>query len=109
MWFVFVAFGIYFLIKLYHRGQEVAVTGDRLIIRLAAFKEDLIPWSNIGDAAVVDIAETKPQIVTIFLIDKNKNVKIGGVSNVFSTRSEAERFVRQVNDRVRAAGEITAD
>lgn len=100
MWFVFVAFGIFFLIKLYRRGQEVAITGDGLIIRLAGFKDDLIPWSNISEATVADIPETKPQIATIFLIDKNKTVKIGGVSNVFPTRSDAERFVRQINERV---------
>lgn len=102
-WFFFVGFGFWFLVKRYRRGFEVAVSGDGLIVRLPGFNDELIAWDKVGGASVMDIPDGKRQIAAVFLRDKQKNVRIGGVANVFPTRDDVCRFVRQVNARIPGA------
>ena len=110
-WFFFVGFGVWFLVKRFRRGYEVAVTSDGLIVRLPGFDDKLIPWDNIGGASFKQIQEGKHQIADVFFKDKQKNVSIGGVANVFPTRADVERFVEQVKDRIKApeSGKATTD
>lgn len=100
LWFVFVGFGAWYLIKLYRSGQKVAITGDGLIIRLPAIKDDLIPWSKISGAMVKDAPANKPQTVRLIIKDGRKHLDIGGVVRLFPTRADSERFVNQVIERV---------
>ena len=100
-WFVSVPFFVWFLVKGYRRGYEVAVTGDGLIIRLPGFADDLIPWANIVEASVKEKPEGKPQVASVVLKAGRRTLDIGGVGNVFPKRADAERFVDQVNQRVR--------
>ena len=100
-WFFFVGFGVWFLVKRYRRGFEVAVTTDGLIVRLPGFDDELIPWNNIGSASFVPIPEDKPQAALVFFKNKKKNVSIGGVANVFPTVTHVMRFVGQVRARIR--------
>lgn len=102
LWIVFVAAGIWFFVRRYRRGFEVAITGDGLILRLPGFSEDLIPWRDIGGASAKECPAEKPQIASVFIRSKNKTVAIGGVANVFPKRADVERFVAEVNDRVAA-------
>ncbi|MCP4246338.1 MAG: hypothetical protein GY778_04745 [bacterium] len=103
MWVVILVFGVWWLVRMYRRGFLVAVTADGLIVRIMGFDGQVIPWTNIGRAAVKDRPEGKPQMASIFLKDKNKHVTIGGPANVFPTRADVERFVGQVNERIGAA------
>ncbi len=100
-WFFFVGFGVWFLVKRYRRGFEVAVTSDGLIVRLPGFDDKLIPWDNIGNASFKQVQDGKHQIAEVFFKDKQKNVSIGGVANVFPTRAHVERFVEQVKARIK--------
>jgi predicted RNA-binding Zn-ribbon protein involved in translation (DUF1610 family) len=102
-WFFFVGFGVWFLVKRYRRGFEVAVTSDGLIVRLPGFDDELILWDNIGSASFKQIPEGKPQIAEVFFKDKQKNVSIGGIANIFPTPAHVERFVEQVKARIRTA------
>jgi len=104
LWVVFVVAGLWYLAGRYRRGLEVAVTGDGLIVRLPGFNDDVIPWSDIGRASIMELPEEKPQIASVFIKSKNKTVQIGGVANVFPKHKDVERFVAEVNDRVDAAG-----
>ena len=106
-WFFFVGFAIWFLVKRYRRGFEVAVTGDGLIVRLPGFNDELIPWDKIGGASVVKVPEGKRQIAAVLLRDKPKDMRIGGVADVFPTRSDVERFVGQVNARAGEAKRVS--
>ena len=74
-------------------------------MRLFGIDGELIPWSNIDGASVKNIPEGKPQTAAVFLKDKQKNVQIGGVSNVFPKREDVERFVDQVVNHIRFHGE----
>ncbi len=103
LWVVFVVAGVWFFVRRYRRGFEVAITGDGLIIRLPGFDDDLIPWTNIGSAAVKEVREGKAQVASVLLKDRNKTVEIGGVANVFPKRTDVERFVRLLTERVHAA------
>lgn len=108
-WVVIVVAGVWFLVKRYRRGFEVAVTSDGLIVRLPGFNDDLIPWTNVGGVSVKERPEGKPQIAAVFLKDKQKSIDIGGGANVFPTQADVNRFVDQVNERIGAAnGELTA-
>lgn len=106
-WFFFVGFGVWFLVTRYRRGFEVAVTSDGLIVRLPGFDEELNPWNKIGGASFKKIADGKPQIALVFFKDKQKNLSIGGVANVFPTPAHVERFVRQVKDRIKTVEDDT--
>ena len=99
VWLFFVGFAIWFLVKRYRRGFEVAVTGDGLIVRLPGFSDELVPWDKVARASVIEVAEGKSQIAGVFLRDRQKDVRIGGMANLFPTRADLERFVRQVNAR----------
>lgn len=100
-WVFFVGFGVWFLVQRYRKGFEVAVTGDGLIVRLPGFDDKLIPWDNIGNASVKQMPEEKPQVAEVFFKDKQKNVSIGGVANVFPTPVHVQRFVEQVKGRIK--------
>ena len=79
----------------------MAVTGDGLIVRLPGYADDLIPWANIVEASVKEKPENKPQEASVILKAGRKSLDIGGVGNVFPKRADVERFVEQVNQRVR--------
>lgn len=100
--FFVVAVAVWFQIRRYRRGYEVAVTGDGLILRLPHFEDDLIPWDNIGGAWIKTIPKNKPQIALVLLSDKQKEVQIGGQCNVFPKWEDVDRFVDQVSTRVRS-------
>ncbi len=102
-WFPFVTAGLWMVIKQHRRGYTVSVMCDGLIVRLPGYKPDLIPWPTIQEASVKDLPEGKPQIAFVVLKDKQRPMSIGGVCNVFPKRADVERFVEQVNSRVRAA------
>jgi hypothetical protein len=100
LWVVFVVAGIWFFARRYRRGFQVAITSDGLILRLPGFKEDLLPWRDIGGASVKERPAGKPQVASVVLTSTNKTVEIGGVANVFPKRAAVERFVQEVNERV---------
>ncbi|MHC4767940.1 MAG: hypothetical protein ACYTEI_04400 [Planctomycetota bacterium] len=100
LWIVFVAAGTWFLVRRYRRGFKVAITSDGLILRLPGFKDDLLPWRDIGGASIKNRPAGKPQIALVFVKSTNNTVEIGGFANVFPTRTAVERFVREVNERV---------
>ncbi len=100
LWFFFVGIAIWFLVKRYRRGFDVAVTSDGLLVRLPGFSEDLVPWNEISDASIEEKPENKPQVASVVLKAKQKKLDIGGVYNVFPTRERVESFVKQVNQRI---------
>lgn len=102
LWVAFVVAAAWHFARRYRRGFEVAITSDGLILRLPGFSDDLIPWRDVGRASIKKRSARKPQIALVFLNRKNKTVEIGGVANVFPRRTDVERFVAQVNDRVNA-------
>ena len=101
VWIVCVPIAVWFVVRSYRRGFEVAVTSDGLIVRLPGFSDDLIPWRDIGGASIKDRPAGKPQVASVILKGGRKNLDIGGVNNVFPKRADVERFVEQVNLRVR--------
>ncbi len=101
VWLVVIAIGIWFFVKRYRQGFEVAIVSNGLIVKLPGFGDDLIPWSDIEKADIKDLKEDKPQIARVSMKGKNKIVDIGGVANVFPTRDDVQRFVDEVNRRVR--------
>ena len=82
--------------------REVAVTTDGLIVRLPGFDDGLIPWHQISGAAVKDLPSVKRPVAQLAMKDR-PTTAIGGLAKVFPTRDDAERFVRQVTDRVHEA------
>jgi predicted RNA-binding Zn-ribbon protein involved in translation (DUF1610 family) len=106
LWVVFVAAAAWYLARRCRRGLKVAITSDGLILHLPGFSEDLIPWNDIGRASIKKRSARKPQIASVFLRSKNKTVEIGGVANVFPRRTDVERFVAEVNDRVNATSSV---
>jgi predicted RNA-binding Zn-ribbon protein involved in translation (DUF1610 family) len=104
-WIVCVPIALWFIVRSYRRGFEVAVTSDGLIVRLPGFSDDLISWRDIGGASIKDRPAGKRQVACIFLKSKNKSVEIGGVANVFPKRTDAEQFVRQVMERLDSTGD----
>ncbi len=100
LWVVFVAAAVWFFVRRYRRGFQVAITGDGLILRLPGFSDDLMPWRDIGGASIKERPAGKPQVASVFLKSTNKTMEIGGVANVFPKRAAVERFVGEVNERV---------
>jgi hypothetical protein len=94
---------VWFFVRRYRRGFEVAITSDGLIVRLPGFSDDLIPWRDIGGVSIKDRPADKPQVASVFLKSKSKSVEIGGVANVFPKRADVEHFVRQVMERLDSA------
>jgi hypothetical protein len=103
VWIVCVPIAVWFIVRSYRRGFEVAITSDGLIVRLPGFSDDLIPWRDIGGASIKDRPAGKPQVASVFLRSKNKTVEIGGVANVFPKRADVGHFVRQVMERLDSA------
>lgn len=103
VWIVCVPIALWFIVRSYRRGFEVAITSDGLIVRLPGFSDDLTPWRDIGGASIKDRPASKPQVASVFLRGENKTVDIGGVANVFPKRADVERFVRQVMERLDSA------
>ncbi len=101
-WIPFMIFAVVWLVRRYRRGFTVAVTRDGLIIRLPGFKDDLIPWNEIGGASIMERPQNKAQLASVFLAKRKRNVGVGGLHNVFPTRADVVRFVGQVNERVEA-------
>jgi predicted RNA-binding Zn-ribbon protein involved in translation (DUF1610 family) len=103
VWIICVPIAVWFFVRHYRRGFEVAITSDGLIVRLPGFSDALIPWRDIGGASIKDRPAGKPQVASVVLKSKNKTVDIGGVANVFPTRADVEQFVRHVTERLDAA------
>jgi predicted RNA-binding Zn-ribbon protein involved in translation (DUF1610 family) len=103
VWIICVPIAVWFFVRHYRRGFEVAITSDGLIVRLPGFSDELIPWRDIGGASIKDRPAGKPQVASVVLKSKNKTVDIGGVANVFPTRADVEQFVRHVTERLDAA------
>ena len=103
LWIVLVIAGVWFFASRYRRGLVVAITTDGLIVRLPGFKDDLIPWHDIDSASIKSRPAGKPQVARLFIKGTNKTVDLGGVANVFPTRTDVEQFVRQVSERLEAA------
>jgi hypothetical protein len=103
VWIICVPIAVWFFIRRYRRGFEVAITSDGLIVRLPGFTDELIPWRDIGGASIKDRPAGKPQVASVVLKSKNKTMDIGGVANVFPTRADVEQFVRHVTERLDAA------
>ena len=99
VWLIVIAIGIWFFVKRYRQGFEVAIVSDGLMVKLPGFSEDLIPWSDIEKADIKDLKEDKPQIARVALKSRNKAVEIGGVANVFPKPDDVRRFVDEVNRR----------
>lgn len=99
-WIFFIGFAIWFLVRRYRRGYEVAVTGDGLIIRLPGYDDGLIPWANVAEVSVKETNEGKSKVASVILKDRGKKLDIGGVCNVFPKREDVERFVEQVYSRI---------
>jgi len=99
VYLIVAAFGAFYLLRLYRRGQVAAVTSDGLFLRLVGHNAELIPWEKIGEAKVKDLPSNKAQIARVYLKDKQKFVEFGGVANVFPTRADVDRFVGQVKQR----------
>ena len=68
-----------------------------------------VKFRSISAAPAKQISEGKSQIAEVFFKDKQKNVSIGGVGNVFPTPAHVERFVEQVKARSRTAEGDDAD
>jgi len=92
-----VVFAVRRLRMLNRRGCYVAVTGDGLLIRMQSLEPEFIPWSNISRAS----AGSRSRIATIFIKDKKLVRHIGGV---FAKQQDADRFVKQIEARIRAIG-----
>jgi predicted RNA-binding Zn-ribbon protein involved in translation (DUF1610 family) len=103
LWIVLAAAGLWFFVRRYRRGFRVAVTTDGLVVDLPAIQQGLVPWENIADATVQDRPPDKPQVVTVTLRERRKTLNLGGIANVFPTPTDAERFTRQVQERMREA------
>ena len=82
-------------------NQIIAGIGSGLIVRLPAYADDLIPWDNVVGASIKEKPEAKPQVASVILKGGRKSMDIGGVNNVFPKRADVQRFVDQVNMRVR--------
>ena len=96
-WVVMVVAGVFFVVRLYRRGQFAAVTGDGLFIRMAGRNDELIAWHDIADACVKP--DRKCRIVALKLRGKAKTLELGSVFKLFPRDEDLERFIRQVNDR----------
>lgn len=105
VWITCVPIAVWFIVRSYRRGFEVAITSDGLIVRLPGFNDDLIHWREIGGASIKDRPASKPQIASVFLKSKDRPVDIGGVANVFPKRADADNFVRQIMERLDPAGD----
>ena len=105
-WLVMMALVIWMLIRHYRIGQEVAVTGDGLLLRMMGFNNDLVPWSRIDGAEIK--VHPKQQIALVTVKDRKRPVEIGSVQRFFPKKEDLERFVAQVNDHVRPADAETA-
>lgn len=92
------AIGVRRLRMLNRQGRFIAITGDGLLIRMEHLEPEFIPWSNISRAS----ATTTRRMATLFIKDQKLVRHVGGV---FKTREDTQRFVRQVQERVRAANE----
>lgn len=104
VWMVCVALGVRLLWTRYRRGFAVAITTDGLMMRLPGQPDNLIAWSEIESAAVIDQPKNKPQMATISRGSKGDVwLTLGGVLNVFPTRADAQRFAEHVRRRVAAA------
>ncbi len=106
-WIVCAVAAVWFLVKRYRKGFEVAITTDGLILNLPGFKSDLIPWSGVSKPSVKHRAEGKPQIASLYLKSKKTDVDIGGMANVFPRRSDVERFVSLVQERIESQGDVS--
>lgn len=93
-----IVFAVRRLRALNRQGRYVAVTGDGLLIRMQSLDPEFIPWTNITRAS----AHSRSRIATIFIKDKKLVRHIGGV---FAKQQDADRFVGQIQDRVRAVVE----
>ncbi len=101
---------ISYAVRFFRSRKYVAVTSDGLMLCLAGVCEDLIPWSDIADAAIETGPVAKAHAVTLWLEHGVRLRAIGGASNVFPTHAHAERFVDHVRERVaEARGEVPAD
>jgi hypothetical protein len=111
LWVVFIVAMAWFLIRRYRRGFAVAITTDGLIVHLPGFREDLMPWNDIGGASIKPLgkggAKTNAQVARVEFKRGNKTVEIGGMANVFPKREDVEQFVNAVNQRVEAARDET--
>lgn len=90
------------LYRIYRRGQIVAVTTDGLILRMVGCKDDLIRWERVQSVWLKPRADHKPQTAVLRLRAPDKTQDVGGTYNFFPTKPDAERFVSQVKERVRA-------
>jgi predicted RNA-binding Zn-ribbon protein involved in translation (DUF1610 family) len=70
-WIVCVPIALWFIVRSYRRGFEVAITTDGLIVHLPGFSDDLIPWRDIGGVSIKDRPASKPQVASVFLRSKN--------------------------------------
>jgi len=100
LWIACATAGVWFVVKRYRRGLEVAITGDGLILRLPGFNDDLVPWSDIGSASIKERPVGKPQVASVYIASQKKTVEVGRMANVFPRRADVEHFVAEVNDRV---------
>jgi len=92
-----VVFAVRRLRMLDRRERYVAVTGDGLLIRMHRLAPEFIPWSNITRAS----ASSRTRAATIFIKDKKLVRHIGGV---FAKQQDTDRFVEQIEARIRAIG-----
>lgn len=90
-----VVFAVRRLRMLNRRGRYVAVTGDGLLVRMERLKPEFIPWIHISRVRL----RSRPRGVTIFIKDKTLVHRIDGV---FAKQQDTDRFVEQVEARIRA-------
>ena len=97
-WIVMIGLVIWILVRYYRAGQEVAVTGDGLLLRLFGFNSELVPWSRITAIAIKP--HPKQRIALVTIEGRNKPVEIGAPQKVFRKADDLERFIEQVNHHV---------
>lgn len=100
VWIACVAGGTWSILKRYRRGFKVATTTDGLLIHLPGFHSELIPYPDIEGASVKPSAKATAMVVLIKLRSKRKRLEIGGVANVFPSKTDGEDFVRRVRERI---------
>jgi hypothetical protein len=98
IWIICLIFGVFWIRKMYMRGQRVAVTVDGLFIQMATGDDGLIPWSHVCDAKAG--MKGKAHIAKVKRRDPDKTIRLGDIYTLFRTEKDAQRFADQINARL---------
>ncbi len=95
-WWAVVAWLAWRALRLYRSGPLVAIVSDGLYVRLLRAPGDLIPWDVLHSPTLV-------QGSNLVMVSRRDSFTLVEIENVFKTRGDAERFKKQVQQRVTEA------